>query len=293
MGDRRQHSPWVIVIYVLLALAALTLGIWHRSTSIDAAADLQTQPRLPHRDSPTIALPEVIIAPVRSALNAVGRTASDVWFGLRFGRGLLRENRRLKQQASAAEALGIRLEGMRRENAQLRAALGMASSPSAPQIAEVITVQPSSYFATITVRPRGGAAAVGSAVTAEGGGLVGLVTATGHGAAIVTLITDPSFGVSVRLARDGDRMLGIVRGRGDRDMDISLIDDSVTIQPGDVVITSGVGGVFPAGLPVGVVQTRPQKLPSGERSATIRPLTTAGSLEYVYIYPPRQRSVAP
>ncbi len=293
MGDRRHHSPGVIVIYVVLALVALALGIWHRSASIEADADLQPQVRTVHRDSPTIAIPEVVIAPVRGFFNAVGRTASDIWFGLRFGRGLLRENRRLKQQASAAEALGIRLEGMRRENAQLRAALGLSSRSGSPQIAEVITVQPSSYFATITVRPRAGSATLGSAVTAEGGGLVGLVTATGHGSCIVTLITDPSFGVSVRLARDTNRMLGIVRGRGDRDMDIALIDDSVTLQPGDVVVTSGVGGVFPAGLPVGVVQTRPQKQPSGERTATIRPLTTAGSLEYVFIYPPRQRAVAP
>lgn len=84
-------------------------------------------------------------------------------------------------------------------------------------------------------------------------GLVGQVLTVSAGTATVMLITDPQHAVPVRNARTNQRAIAYGLGRGDRLL-LPTLPINSDIQPGDELVTSGLGGRFPAGFPVAVVR---------------------------------------
>ena len=84
----------------------------------------------------------------------------------------------------------------------------------------------------------------------DAGGLVGQIIAVRPSTATVLLLTDPDHAVPVIVARSGVRLVAYGRGRSDR-LQLANIPLSSDVQVGDTVITSGLGGRFPAGFPVG------------------------------------------
>jgi rod shape-determining protein MreC len=90
-------------------------------------------------------------------------------------------------------------------------------------------------------------------------GLLGQVTRAGPLHSDVLLITDPDHAVPVALARNGVRLVAYGTGRGDQ-LSLANIPLSSDIRVGDLVVTSGLGGRFPPGFPVGrVVALRPDE----------------------------------
>jgi rod shape-determining protein MreC len=84
----------------------------------------------------------------------------------------------------------------------------------------------------------------------DAGGLMGQVIATTGSNATVLLLTDPDHAVPVTVARNGVRL--IVYGRGDT-LELRDIPLSAGVEVGDEIVTSGLGGRFPAGFPVGKI----------------------------------------
>ena len=82
--------------------------------------------------------------------------------------------------------------------------------------------------------------------------IIGLMAATIAGATIWLLLTDPDHAVPVQVARTGLRAIAYGTGRSDR-LDLPNIPQSADIRTGDLLVTSGIGGRFPAGFPVGTV----------------------------------------
>jgi rod shape-determining protein MreC len=83
-------------------------------------------------------------------------------------------------------------------------------------------------------------------------GLVGRILETGASASRVLLLTDADSTVPVRLVRNG--LPALVRGRGDSTVSVTaLLPGSRPFRRGDVVKTSGTGGIYPPGIPVAVV----------------------------------------
>jgi len=81
-------------------------------------------------------------------------------------------------------------------------------------------------------------------------GLVGLVDSASHHHAVIRTILDAS--VTVPVTMQNSRLAGLVRGAGE-DLTVDFVPIDIAPQVGDVLITSGAGGVFPAGLPVAKV----------------------------------------
>jgi rod shape-determining protein MreC len=90
---------------------------------------------------------------------------------------------------------------------------------------------------------------VGQAVI-DAGGLMGQIIETTPSHATVLLLTDPDHAVPVVVARNGVRL--IVYGRGDH-LELSDVPLNTDVKQGDVIVSSGLGGRFPAGFPVGTV----------------------------------------
>jgi rod shape-determining protein MreC len=83
-------------------------------------------------------------------------------------------------------------------------------------------------------------------------GLVGQLVRVGPWSAEVMLITDPEHAVPVEVVRSGVRTIAV--GTGDADeLQLPYVPVTADVKSGDLLVTSGLGGVFPAGVPVGVV----------------------------------------
>lgn len=160
------------------------------------------------------------------------------------------QNAGLRQELSEAQRELIRRQALEHENRRLRALLGLARE-SSDEIA-ITRVVSSSFdsprrLATLSAGSSSGIAP-GQPVRSPDG-LIGRVIETGRWAARILLVTDGSSSVPVMLPRDGTPAIAV--GRGDGTIELRTLEVGQNpFRRGDVLVTSGVGGVFPPGVPV-------------------------------------------
>lgn len=112
-------------------------------------------------------------------------------------------------------------------------------------------------------------------------GVVGQVSECGPTTATVRLITDESSGVSAKVQSSGAQ--GQLQGSADGILHLNLIRTDQQVSTGDSVVTSGLGGVYPKGLPVGTVSNVTKSSGSLYYDITVEPLASVGSLEEVLV----------
>jgi len=160
------------------------------------------------------------------------------------------ENARLRARARDLELLAMRYDALARENGELRG-LRDALPPVAERWmpAEIINLQLSSLRHRMLI-DRGATNGVfkGQAVL-DDRGLIGQTTHVGPWSAEVILITDPEHAVPVRVERTGLRTIAV--GGGDASsLALPYLPQNADIRTGDLLLSSGLGGVFPEGYPV-------------------------------------------
>ena len=161
------------------------------------------------------------------------------------------ENRVLRNALLVSGARVARLQAAASENARLRGLLGATGRGGLDvQLAPILDIDldPTRQRLVLDAGSRDGVAMGQSVIDA--GGLVGQIIAVRPSTATVLLLTDPDHAVPVIVARSGVRLVAYGRGRSDR-LQLANIPLSSDVQVGDTVITSGLGGRFPAGFPVG------------------------------------------
>jgi rod shape-determining protein MreC len=190
------------------------------------------------------------------------------------------------------EELSSRLVLLEEENLQLREAL--VASGRLERIAEIradfevpmlsselVGVDPSPWFRSVLV-DRGQTHGVrsGMPVISELG-LVGLVTATSTRAAKAKLVLDRQSAVDGIVQRSRSR--GIVRGRGTDQLDFEFVVRGSDVRIGDVVISSGLGGVYPKGIRIGEVSSVSDPGSELLQTAKLVPAVDFGRLEQVFV----------
>ena len=169
-------------------------------------------------------------------------------------RGMLADdNRRLRNELLVMGARQARLQVESEENARLRGLLGAAERGGLDvQLAPILDIdlEPSRQRLLLDAGSRQGVRQ-GQAVI-DAGGLLGQIIAVTPGTATVLLLTDLDHAVPVVVPRNGVRLVAYGIGRSDR-LELRNIPVSADVREGDVVVTSGLGGRFPPGFPVGVV----------------------------------------
>jgi rod shape-determining protein MreC len=163
------------------------------------------------------------------------------------------DNARLITRNRELELRSMRYEALARENDQLRG-LQDALPPVAERwlVAEVVDIQLNNLRQRVLI-DRGTRNGVfkGQAVM-DDTGLLGQTTHVGPWSAEVILITDPEHAVPVEIERTGLRTIAV--GTGDTaSLALPYLPANADVQKDDVLLTSGLGGVFPAGYPVGRV----------------------------------------
>ena len=121
-------------------------------------------------------------------------------------------------------------------------------------------------------------------------GVIGRILESGSNSSKVLLISDPISSVAATLPRTGEQ--GLVRGQGSFQAMMEDLDPLASIEPGDQVVTSGIGGVFPEGLPIGeLVRIIPS--PSGFMRAEIRPFVSINKIREVLVVRKEKRKEIP
>ena len=111
-------------------------------------------------------------------------------------------------------------------------------------------------------------------------GAVGRVLRAGPNTCLVQLLTDPGFAAAARLGHS--RVRAIIHGTGREDCELLYIKKDDSVQKGDEVLTSGLEGIFPSEVPVGIVSGVEEGDPPFQR-VYVKPLTSFRSLEWVYV----------
>lgn len=163
------------------------------------------------------------------------------------------ENARLITRNRELELRSMRYESLAHENDQLRG-LQEALPPVAERwiVAEIVDIQLNGLRQRVLInRGTRNGLFKGQAVL-DDKGLLGQTTHVGPFSAEVILITDPEHAVPVQIERTGLRTIAV--GTGDTaSLALPYLPANADVKTGDVLMTSGLGGVFPAGYPVGRV----------------------------------------
>jgi len=191
-----------------------------------------------------------VTAPVSSSLRAVTTTADGLFSGAGNYWDAARQNGELKAQEKVLRRQIIQARAILNENMQLKAALQLRErTPEAVASGRIVgsSFESQRRFAVISVGG-GDGVAVGMPVRAAEG-LVGRVIDSGATASRVLLVSDRSNIVPTRLLRGGQPV--IATGRGDGTIDLRPLEVGKNpFRRGDIVVTSGTGGLYPPGVPV-------------------------------------------
>jgi rod shape-determining protein MreC len=112
-------------------------------------------------------------------------------------------------------------------------------------------------------------------------GLVGRVAAVTADGARVQLITDPDSAINVRIQPSGAEAL--LQGSITGDLTVEAIPQDATVQTGDLVLTSGLGGNYPPNILIGQISSIRQRPVELFQSATIQPVVDFAELEIVLV----------
>lgn len=163
------------------------------------------------------------------------------------------ERDRLSEELLVARAQLHRLEAVQRENESLRRLLlgkrGLTLNAQLADIAD-IELDPFRHRVRLDIGSRHGVVEGLAVIDADG--VVGQITEVGPLHSTVLMITDPAHAVPVQVQRSGLRTIAFGSGDHGR-VTIPNIAQNADIREGDTLLTSGIGGRFPAGLPVAVV----------------------------------------
>jgi rod shape-determining protein MreC len=168
--------------------------------------------------------------------------------------GLVEENARLRRERLADSAQLQRYQGLVAENEHLRRLLdARPRSEASAVMAEIIYAERNPFQRKVVLdKGRRDGVQDGQAVV-DDTGVVGQVTLTHPWTSEVTLITDKDHPVPVQSVRTGLR--AIVFGSGDEGaLEVRYMPESADIRNGDLLVTSGIDGTYPPGLPVATVR---------------------------------------
>lgn len=196
---------------------------------------------------------------------------------------VLGENRRL---ILASQVFASRLQGyeaLKLENARLRALLDLRPpSGVETRAAEIVRILPDPFNRRVIVDKGTTDGVTAGRPVVDAAGLVGQVTQVYSTSSQVSLLTAKEQAAPVQNQRNGLRL--IVSGTGSDDqLEVRYLDMHADLKPGDILVTSGIDGVYPLGIPVArVVRVEPPRQTPFAR-AICQPIGAIGQHRHVLI----------
>jgi rod shape-determining protein MreC len=196
----------------------------------------------------------LVTAPVQAGLAKISRGAAGLWSTYVDWKSVRAENRRLREEIQRLQVEALRVNETAEENARLRRLLTFQRRlPLTTLAGEVNAREWGGWVRSLTVNRGRGDHIVRLTAVISPEGLVGRIVDVRPGTSVAQVLTDPTSNVSAHIVRT--RTPGIVEGdpRGTVRFKF-MARDGAALQVGDIVVTSGLGGLFPRGIPIGRVQ---------------------------------------
>ena len=224
----------------------------------------------------TVATPVRMVGSVVAApFHAIGNVVSNVTAPQETLSELREQNEQLTAEVAKlteAEKTAERLEGL----------LGLQSTYSLESTAARIVGGSSDAWSQTVTIDKGtiDGLEVGMAVC-NSGGAIGQIVEVSASSSTVRLLTDENSGISAMVQRS--RAQGILQGQPDGTLLLNYVTADSDVSVGDIVITSGLGGVFPKGLPLGTVTSVNRASNATYYTVTVRAQSLAENNEEVLV----------
>lgn len=211
-----------------------------------------------------------LVARTGSAIGSIPQGVSDYF-------GVHQRNAALRREIEDNSALIMRARAVANENRRLKQLLRVRDRIADPVTSARLVSSSATSTRRFAVLNAGFRQGVASGQPVRGpDGLVGRVIETGPDTARVLLLSDPESVVPVRRTRDG--VPAIVAGRGDGWLEVRAANlTDATFQIGDVLITSGTGGIYSPNIPVARVVSKTRDV------VLARPFAVPDSLDYAIV----------
>ena len=217
-----------------------------------------------------------ITSPVLSLLSKPAEAASRFMQNVHELAAIRQENARLREENQELTLIKLDTEQLRKENTYLADLLNYIPPPQAVSVSSRVIADTGNSFAQSLIAFVGQKQKIGKGnVVLTGDGLVGRIASVGINAARILMITDINSRVPVKI--EPLDTPAILSGDNTEYPQLISLPGNAKISVGDKVVTSGMAGVYPAGLPVGVIVSIDDGL------VKVRPFFNRSRLEIVRI----------
>ncbi len=231
----RRIAPGIRIVAIAI-ISVILMMVDHASTSL----------------TPVRSTLAVATQPIQMIAEMPGEIAH--YMGRYFDRGqLITENEALEQKVLLLQARLQRLASLQAENERIRALLASASSlDQNVLIARILSVSPDPYRHYIKLNKGSTDGVFVGQALVDANGIMGQVTDVTPLDSRAILITDANHGIPVEINRTG--LQTIAQGSGkSNELRLPFLANNADIRADDLLVTSGLGGRYPAGYPVGTV----------------------------------------
>lgn len=222
-----------------------------------------------------------ILLPIANGLYSGTRSASDFLHSIGRAGAISANANRLQQLETAASQYTAQLEFLRSENSRLRSLILLPEYAGKTKVPAYVT----GYFPfenrmTLNVGKSSGIKPGMAAVTADG--LAGIVQTVDSASSQLLLLSSPQIRFGAIVHRSPPPA-GLIRGESVTRMVLEIIDVSIQVKVGDIVLTSGHSDIIPAGIPVGLVSERTEYPEFGIVRCQVFPNVSPGDIREVLI----------
>ena len=261
----RYRTPLLLVLTLLLVFTVLSLSL-KRSPALRKVQGLVVS----------------MTAPGLEGLEYVGRSAKQLWLGYFYLMGVRRQNAELQRQLEEYKQREVHFQEAEQALTRLEALLDLKRQVALPVIgARVIAYDPTLWSRSAIIN-QGKAQGVkeGLPVLAPQG-IVGRIVGVYPEYSKVMLIVDRKSSADAMVQRT--RIRGMLKGKGGNRCSLEFVPKSADVQVGDLVLASGLVGLYPKGLVFGKVTAANKKNPGVFQEIEVSPNVDLSTLEEVLV----------
>ncbi len=261
-GENRIH--WVVISLLLLHLTLISVQV--------------------EDPSGTLLLKTWVLqagSPILNVSSRLTRGVGSLWNGYFWLLGVRSENARLQEDVRRLTLLNRNLAEAQLENARLRRLLGFRDSGTYGTLGAHVVGRAPNFLSNTLYLDRGSADGLRpNQPVVSDAGVIGRTILVARNSCQVQLITNADASVGVMI--ENTRLQGVVKGTENPLLDLHYISNTEEVSVGDVIVTSGLDGIYPRGFLVGVV-TDSQKGNTGFRTIRVKPSADLLRIEEVLI----------
>jgi rod shape-determining protein MreC len=198
-------------------------------------------------------------APILSLSSSVTGGVNRVWHNYLWTVGARAENERLQKTVRQLLLINNSYSESRKENERLRRLLSLNDLVEFKSVGARVVARTPEFLSNMVYIDRGSEDGVHiDAAVLSGDGIIGRIVLVTKHQSQVQLITNPDASIGAVLERT--RTPGVLRGSGDPMLEMAYVGNADPVEVGDLVVSSGLDGIYPKGLPIGkVVDSRKGK----------------------------------